>query len=62
MKKPLFLVPLMFIIMSSCGENKAYSRDIFAMDTYMSVKAYGKSAENTVSECEKLIHQLDSEL
>ncbi len=62
MKKILFLIPLTLIILSGCGNIKSYSRDIFAMDTYMSVKAYGENAENAVSECEQLIYQLDSEL
>ena len=62
MRKSIFIVPLMLIFMSGCGESKAYSRDIFAMDTYMSVRAYGENAEKAVSECEQLIYQLDSEL
>lgn len=39
-----------------------FSSDFFAMDTFMSVKAYGKGAENAVTETEQYIRQLEDEL
>lgn len=37
-------------------------RDVFAMDTYMNLKAYGDNADKALDEAEERIHQLESEL
>ena len=36
------------------------TREIFAMDTYMTVTAYGENADSAVDEAEKEIHRLDN--
>lgn len=38
------------------------SKDIFAMDTYMTVTAYGKNAENAVDEAVDEINRLETVL
>ena len=43
-------------------DNTAHTRDVFAMDTYMSMKAYGENAETALSAAEKYILRLESEL
>ncbi len=42
------------------GEAESASRDFFAMDTYMSVLAYGPEAENAVEEAVREVNRLDS--
>lgn len=44
----------------STSVNTEASRDIFAMDTYMTVTAYGEHAEEAVDEAEKEIERLDA--
>ena len=41
------------------GEAESASRDFFAMDTYMSVLAYGENAENAVDDAVKEVNRLD---
>lgn len=50
------------LIFSGCSENKiqSSSKDIFAMDTYMNIKAYGENSEKAVSQSEKEIKRLES--
>lgn len=43
-------------------ENIPVVRDVFAMDTYMNLKAYGSEAEQAVKESEKRIYELENEL
>ena len=59
----------MCIALSSCKKagisekakkEQAYSRDIFAMDTYMSLTAYGEHGEEAVKAAEEEIHHLDN--
>lgn len=40
----------------------AYTKDIFAMDTYFSLKAYGPSGEEALKLCEERIQKLESDL
>ncbi|WP_028520489.1 FAD:protein FMN transferase [Ruminococcus flavefaciens] len=64
----LFLSGLMFS--GGCSEEKAVSeadmssssRDVFAMDTFMNMKAYGSNADIALSEAEERILQLEEEL
>ncbi len=44
------------------SQNNIHSatREIFAMDTYMTVTAYGENADSAVDEAEKEIHRLDN--
>lgn len=59
------------ILFSGCSQNSAEakyddtspcSRDIFAMDTYMNLKAYGTNADKALSEAEERILTLEKEL
>lgn len=43
-------------------DNSPHTRDVFAMDTYMSMKAYGENGEKALSEAEKYIKKLESDL
>jgi len=59
MKKLFLIVFLNLFILSGCSESgdsrKNASADIFAMDTYISIKAYGKNSETAVREsCEEI--------
>ena len=62
------LIPAAFLSCSQTDTNTAseptssYSRDVFAMDTYMSMKAYGDNAEKALEEAEQYILHLESEL
>lgn len=62
MKKIYILPVLIMLIFSGCSENKiqSSSKDIFAMDTYMNIKAYGKNSENAVSQSANEIKRLES--
>ena len=73
MVKKVFAVALLIsglILSSGCSEEKAVSeadmssksRDVFAMDTFMNIKAYGGNADIALSEAEKRILQLEDEL
>ena len=46
----------------TAGEDGSYSADLFAMDTYMTIKAYGSGAEAALSDISSMIAQLDSRL
>ena len=41
-------------------EDESESRDIFAMDTYMTVTAYGPNAETAVDQAQQEIERLDA--
>lgn len=45
---------------ASVSDDEKYSTDIFAMDTYMSLTAYGSNAENAVLEAVHEIQRLDN--
>jgi thiamine biosynthesis lipoprotein len=47
-------------ILTSCNGISEYSEEFFAMDTIMSVKAYGNSSEEACKAVEKEINSLDS--
>lgn len=47
---------------STINSDKPASRDIFAMDTYMSVKAYGENADNALDKAVERVYSLESEL
>lgn len=42
--------------------SKSATRDVFAMDTYMNLKAYGSNADIALTEAESRIHELENEL
>lgn len=59
----IFLIPL--LIFSGCTqsgttESEPHSKDFFAMDTYMTVTAYGENGSDAVEEAEKRVYELDS--
>ena len=61
----IFLLTLCIAAFTACqnsDENKKESKDIFAMDTYMTVTAYGKNAENAVDEAVDEINRLETVL
>lgn len=69
-------LPIMFLslfLLCGCNEkstvttvnenkNEPVVRDIFAMDTYMSLKAYGNNAKKAIEESENRIYELEKEL
>ena len=67
-KKLVFTAIAAVSILCGCADktnidkNNAITRDVFAMDTYMELKAYGKNAETALEEAEKRIHELENEL
>lgn len=59
----LFLLCIaMLTACQNSDENKKVSKDIFAMDTYMTVTAYGKNAENCVNKAVDEINRLETVL
>lgn len=60
MKKILYvLISAVFLCSCSLKEEKSAQRDIFAMDTFMTVKAYGEKSENAVNLSAEKIRQLE---
>ena len=68
--KSCMLTLLSAVVAAACGcgsaassgrDSKAYSRDIFAMDTYMSIRAYG-GGESALDAAEERIRTLEAEL
>lgn len=63
--KGMALFTLCIIAFTACqnsNENKKVSKDIFAMDTYMTVTAYGEKAENAVDKAVDEINRLETVL
>ena len=63
--KGVALFTLCIIAFTACqnsNENKKVSKDIFAMDTYMTVTAYGEKAENAVDKAVDEINRLETVL
>ena len=64
--KAAVLTVFMLSLVSCRAEKKktenAVTRDVFAMDTYMNMTAYGENAEKALDDSEKRILQLESEL
>ncbi|MGN0605032.1 MAG: FAD:protein FMN transferase, partial [Oscillospiraceae bacterium] len=58
MKRVLCIVLSTALIMCGCTE-KSFSKDIFAMNTFMTLKAYGDNAENAVNLSEAKIKELE---
>lgn len=61
----IFLLTLCIAAFTACqnsDENKKASKDIFAMDTYMTVTAYGKNAGNAVDKAVDEINRLETVL
>lgn len=72
MKRLLFSTIVILLLLSGCsvsGESNnsnsaldvaEHTSELFAMDTFMSLKAYGENAENAISQSEKEIKILES--
>ncbi|MCR5742724.1 MAG: FAD:protein FMN transferase [Lachnospiraceae bacterium] len=61
MKKILTItVAVGIFLMCSCTRNTEDVREIFAMDTYMTVKCYGENSKKANDEAEEMIKLLDS--
>lgn len=69
-KFAIFLSIFMIVLFNGCSKkyevpldnNSPHTRDVFAMDTYMSLKAYGDNADTALSLAEKRITELEKEL
>lgn len=64
MKKIMCLAASALMLLSGCGKKTANnsvqaSRDVFAMDTYMNLKAYGENAEDALRQAESEILHLE---
>ena len=61
-KKCLLLIILLVLSLSGCGKEnlKESSQEVFAMDTYMTVTAYGSRSAEAVSEAVAEIERLDA--
>ena len=62
MKRALAAVILFLLVapvLAGCGEEKAATLDVFAMDTYMSFTAYGDGAEDALSEAGRAVNELE---
>ena len=66
--RPFAAVLLSAVLLTGCGEasqaqsDALYAADLFAMDTYMNLKAYGSNAEAAVQEAEERIQTLEHTL
>ena len=58
----LFLCLAMLLPLTACGEGKKSQSEIFAMDTQMTLTAYGKNREAGLSAAESIIRSMDSML
>jgi Membrane-associated lipoprotein involved in thiamine biosynthesis len=66
-KKNISLFMLIFLILtsfSSCGniDKTEKTKDIFAMDTYINLKAYGPDAESAIEEASERIYNIERTL
>lgn len=53
------IIPLFLCLFSACRETAPLSSEIYAMDTYMELKAYGGEAEDLLEKAEKEIFRLE---
>lgn len=61
-KKQICCAVSALLLLTGCADSqrtKDFSRDVFAMDTYMSLKAYGSAAEEALKEAEIKITALE---
>lgn len=50
------------LLLSACGETKQYQRQVFAMDTVMTLTAYGNKAEIGLNAAQSVIQSMDTML
>lgn len=64
-RKRVFPLILILTLCTGCWQQSTSSepaeRAVFAMDTYITMQAYGREAETALEEAEELIHQLESQ-
>ena len=58
----LLLCLTMLLSLTACGEGKMSQSEIFAMDTQMTLTAYGKNREAGLAAAESIIRSMDSML
>ena len=58
----VLLCALMLLPLSGCGETKLTQREVYAMDTVMTLSAYGKNADAGLTAAESVILSLNSTL
>ena len=56
----LLLACLTALSLTACGAPKAQEVSLFAMDTYMTLSAYGDSAEEALAAASREINRLES--
>ena len=56
----IVLCMCMVIPLSACGEGKAYQKQVFAMDTVMTLTAYGKNGSRGINAADSIILALDT--
>lgn len=60
MNRLLAVLSVLAVILSGCDSSINRNRDIFAMDTYMNLKAYGENAENALDCAVEEINRLEA--
>lgn len=58
-KFALIAAMIVTLILCSCSQPEEYSMDIFAMDTYMSLMAYGRNSEKALEEAAEEIEKTE---
>lgn len=58
----LLLSLCLFLPLAACGDSEAHNRQLFAMDTVMSLTAYGKNGESGLDSAIGVINSLDAML
>ena len=60
MKKFFGLFVLILLLCTGCGQQWEYETDFFAMNTYMTIRAYGKQAEEAATKAEQSVFALEN--
>lgn len=53
---------VMLLPLAACGESKLYQRELFAMDTIMTISAYGNKGEAGLDAAQSIIQSMDANL
>ena len=61
LKRLILLLGIIPMLLWGCNnyDNNSHSRDIFAMDTYMNIRAYGENADIALNSAEEEIYRLE---
>ncbi len=59
MRRFIAIFGICTIFLCNCENSEMKSRDIFAMDTYMNLKAYGENGDSALNSAENEIHRLE---